>query len=370
MTMLDVDIGFHYRNGPGIECRWRDPIDEPRVTVFLGPSGSGKSTVLRCLAGLERPHRGHVRFGEHVWFDAARRVHITPDRRDLGVLFQDYALFPHLTVERNVAFGAHGLARPEVARRVAKLTEVFGLQGLEGRLPRQLSGGQQQRVALARAVFRKPRLLLLDEPLSALDRATGDEMREELGTLIRALGIPAYVVSHDRADALALADHTVLLDEGRIIQSGTTQEVFETPVSPAAARLVGVDTILLGRIASVDNGLARVTVGGQEVRVAAPAEVGHEAALCVRAEDVTIALHDAADLSAVNRWRAVVRSETPEGPFVRVALDCGFRLAALVTRDAWQRLALKPGDSAWAIVKATTIRALPRNQNSGLVASS
>ncbi|MDA1185938.1 MAG: ABC transporter ATP-binding protein [Acidobacteria bacterium] len=360
MTLLDVDIGFHYRQGPGIECRWQDPVDTPRVTVFLGASGSGKSTVLRCLAGLERPQRGHVRFGDQIWFDAERSVHVTPDRRNLGVLFQDYALFPHLTVERNVAFGAHGLTRPEVARRVGELIEAFRIQGLEARLPGELSGGQQQRVALARAVFRKPRLLLLDEPLSALDRATGDEMRDELGTLIRTLGMPAYVVSHDRADALALADQTVLLDEGRIIQRGTTQDVFDAPASAAAARLVGVDTILLGRIASVDNGLARVTVGGQEVRVAVPAAVGHEAALCVRAEDVTIALHDASDVSAVNRWHAVVRSEAPDGPFVRVSLDCGFRLAAVVTRDAWQRLQLKPGDAAWAIVKATSIRALPR----------
>ena len=361
MTLLDVDVAFRYPNGPGIECRWQDPIEEPRVTVFLGPSGSGKTTVLRCLAGLERPERGHVRFGDRVWFDAARGVDLAPDHRDIGVLFQDYALFPHLTVERNVAFGARGLARRTASQRVAELTDIFGLRGLEGRLPRQLSGGQQQRVALARAVFRRPRLLLLDEPLSALDRPTGDELREELRTLIRALGIPAYVVSHDRADALALADQTVLLDEGRIIQSGTTQEVFDAPKTPSAARLVGVDTILLGRIASVDNGLARVTVGKQEVRAAAPADAGHEAALCIRAEDVTIALHDAADLSAINRWRAVVRFETPEGPFVRVGLDCGFRLAALVTRDAWQRLGLKPGDEAWAIVKATTIRALPRN---------
>ena len=253
------------------------------------------------------------------------------------------------------------MLRRTASQRVAELTDIFGLRGLEGRLPRQLSGGQQQRVALARAVFRRPRLLLLDEPLSALDRPTGDELREELRTLIRALGIPAYVVSHDRADALALADQTVLLDEGRIIQSGTTQEVFDAPKTPSAARLVGVDTILLGRIASVDNGLACVTVGEQEVRAAAPAAAGHEAALCIRAEDVTIALHDAADLSAINRWRAVVRFETPEGPFVRVGLDCGFRLAALVTRDAWQRLGLKAGDEAWAIVKATTIRALPRN---------
>jgi len=361
MTLLDVDIAFRYPSGPGIECRWQDPVDEARVTVLLGSSGSGKTTVLRCLAGLERPQGGHVRFGDRVWVDAARGVHLAPDRRDVGVLFQEYALFPHLTVEQNVAFGARGLARGAASQRIAELLDVFRLRGLEGRRPRQLSGGQQQRVALARAMFRRPRLLLLDEPLAALDRPTGDEVREELRALIRALAIPTYIVSHDRADALALADRTVLLDEGRIIQSGATQAVFDAPGTPAAARLVGVDTILLGRIASVEHGLARVRVGRQEVRAAAPAEAGHEAALCIRAEDVTIALHDAPDLSAINRWRATVRTEAPEGPFVRVGLDCGFRLSALVTRDAWQRLALKAGDEAWAIVKATTIRALPRN---------
>jgi molybdate transport system ATP-binding protein len=359
-TALDVDIAFNYPNGPGIECRWQHQIDESRVTVLLGPSGSGKTTVLRCLAGLERPQRGHIRFGDIVWFDSRSGVNLPPNLRDVGVLFQDYALFPHLTVERNLAFAAHGLPRLVSARRVAELLEVFRLRGLERRLPRELSGGQQQRVALARAVFRRPRLLLLDEPLSALDRATGDEVREELHALIRALRIPAYIVSHDRTDALTLADVTVLLDEGRIIQQGPTLKVFEVPATPAAAKLVGVDTILLGRIASVENGLARVVVGGQEITAGAPAEAGHETALCIRAEDVTIALHDAADVSATNRWPAVVRSANIEGPFVRVGLDCGFRLSALVTRDTWQRLALKPGERAWAMVKATTIRALPR----------
>ena len=361
MTLLDVDIAFRYPSGAGIEVRWQDPIGEPGVTVFLGASGSGKTTVLRCLAGLERPERGHIRFGDHVWFDAARRVSLPPDQRDTGVLFQDYALFPHLTAAQNVAFGARGMPRQAADARVAELIETFRLRGLEARRPRQLSGGQQQRVALARAVFRRPKLLLLDEPLSAMDRPTGDELREELRSLIRALAIPAYIVSHDRTDALTLADRTVLVDAGRIIQSGATQEVFDRPASPEAARLVGVDTILLGRIAASENGLARIIVAGQEIVAQAPADVGHEAALCIRAEDVALARHDVTDSSVMNRWRAIVVSETPEGPFVRVGLDCGFRLSALVTRDAWRRLALSPGEDAWAIVKAATIRALPRN---------
>jgi len=361
MTVLDVDFAFEYASGAGVACRWQDPVGDARVTVLLGASGSGKTTALRCLAGLERPQRGHIRLGGDVWFDAARRVHLGPDRRDVGVLFQEYALFPHLTVARNIAFGARHMSRAAVDARVAELVETFRLPGLEQRRPRQLSGGQQQRVALARAVFRRPRLLLLDEPLSAVDRPTGDELREELRALIRALAIPAYIVSHDRVDALTLADRTVLIDRGRIIQSGTTQEVFDHPASPAAARLVGVDTILLGRIVEVEGGLARILVADREVCAQAPAAAGHEAALLIRAEDVALARHDVGDSSVMNRWRATVVAHATEGPFVRVALDCGFRLSALVTRDAWQRLALGPGDAAWAIVKAASIRALPRN---------
>ena len=371
MTLLDVDIEFSYprsrttagpaHGGAAIACRWLDSIEDPQVTVLLGASGAGKTTLLRCLAGLEQPARGHLRFGDRIWFDADRGIHLPPDRRGVGMLFQEYALFPHLTVEKNVSFGARRMPRDAALRRSAELLDIFRLRGLERRLPGQLSGGQQQRVALARAVFGRPQLLLLDEPLSALDRPTGDEVREELRTLIRTLAIPAYIVSHDRSDALALADRTILLDQGRILQSGTTQEVFDSPATPAAARLVGIDTILLGHIADVDNGLARIVVGGQNIRAEAPAPAGHEAALCIRAEDVVIARHDVVDSSVMNQWRAIVRSEVTEGPFVRVGLDCGFRLFALVTRDAWRRLALKPGDAAWAIVKAATIRALPRS---------
>ncbi len=239
MTFLDVDFTFRYPKGATVECAWQDPVDEPGVTVLLGLSGSGKTTILRCLAGLERPQRGHIQFGDHTWLDTDTGLHLPPDRRDVGVLFQEYALFPHLSVQRNVAFGARGAARHGAAARVAELLDAFQLRGLEHRLPGQLSGGQQQRVALARAVFRRPKLLLLDEPLSAVDRPTGEELREELRTLIRALAIPTYIVSHDRDDALRLADYTMVIADGRIVQRGTTREVFDAPATAAAARLIG-----------------------------------------------------------------------------------------------------------------------------------
>jgi molybdate transport system ATP-binding protein len=358
---LDVDIRFRFPNGPLLECAWTHTFEDAQVTVLLGASGAGKTTLFRCLAGLERPHGGHIRFGEDAWFDHARRIHVPPERRRIGLLFQEYALFPHLDVARNITFGAGRMTRSEIAARLAELSEVFGLRGMERRAPGQLSGGQQQRVALARAVFRRPRLLLLDEPLSALDAVTREHIREELRVLIRALAIPTYIVSHDRVDALALGDRTMLLDAGRVIQAGSTTEVFGHPQTPVAARLVGVDTVLIGRVVATGNGLATVSVDGRELRAEAPVPGTEEVALCIRAEDVVIARTVEPDMSALNRWTGVVRSETPEGPFVRVVLDCGFRLSALVTRDAWVRLRMRPGDEALAIVKAASIRVLPRH---------
>ena len=361
MSRLDVDFRFAFRGGAAVECRWTHEFDEAQVIVLLGASGAGKTTLFRCLAGLERPQRGYIRFGDDTWFDHDRRIDVPPERRHVGLLFQDYALFPHLSVARNITFGAADMSRADTARRLSELLDAFGLRGTEDRPPHQLSGGQQQRVALARAVFRLPRLLLLDEPLSALDAVTREHIREELRVLIRALGIPTYIVTHDRVDALALGDRTMLLDHGRVIQDGSTPDVFSRPLTPAAARLVGIETVLIGRVTGVGDGLATVAVEGREVRAEAPPPGAGEVALCIRAEDVVIARTADADMSAMNRWVGVVRSETPEGPFVRVSLDCGFRLSALVTRDAWRRLSLGPGDRALAIVKAASIRVLPRH---------
>src|SRR5258705_2396736 len=190
------------------------------ITAVFGPSGAGKTTLLRCLAGLEHPDSGSIQFGNETWLDHNQSVCLAPQQRNIGFLSQDYALFPHLTVEQNVAYGLRRSAPSERNSRVAELLGLLALSGFEHRYPRELSGGEQQRVALARSVAPRPRLLLLDEPLSALDAPTRTRLRGELRRLLLQLGIPALVVTHERLEALAIADHLVVLDAGTVLQNG------------------------------------------------------------------------------------------------------------------------------------------------------
>ena len=237
---LTFDIVRRFPGGPTVAARAAWPLDGAPVTVLFGPSGSGKTTVLRALAGLDRPEAGSIDFGGERWFDAGARIDVPPQRRGVGLLFQEYALFPHLSVAANLAFGLHRLPRAEREGRVAGLAERFGLAGLLGGRPGQLSGGQKQRVALARALAPQPRLLLLDEPLSALDAPTREELRGELRHLLEQAGVPAIVVTHDRVEAHALGDRLAVLIDGVIRQVGPVEEVFSTPVDDEVARVVGL----------------------------------------------------------------------------------------------------------------------------------
>ncbi len=208
-----------FPGGPVIWAQLRQPMDGFSVTVLLRPSGSGKTTVMRCLAGLERPEAGTIHCGEATWFDAARGIFLPPQRRGIGYLFQKYALFPHLTVARNVAYGLTSLSRAERRRRVTDILDLVQLAGLEARYPKHLSGGQPQRVALARALAPRPRMLHLDKPLSALDATIRDRLRQDLRRLLRALDMSAVLVTHDRVEALALGDDIAIGWPGRFAAS-------------------------------------------------------------------------------------------------------------------------------------------------------
>jgi molybdate transport system ATP-binding protein len=218
------------------------------VAVLFGPSGAGKTLTLQCLAGLIRPDAGRIVVDDRVLFDSAAGVDLPPQHRRVGYVFQGYALFPHLTVGQNVAFGLRDRPRAERQRRAAEVMERLGLGGLEHRRPGELSGGQRQRVALGRALAIDPALLLLDEPLSALDAPLRRSLRDELRTILSGWGTAAVLVTHDFTEAYQLADRIVIYEGGRVIQSAPRAELLWQPASEAVARIMGLRNVLHGTV--------------------------------------------------------------------------------------------------------------------------
>jgi iron(III) transport system ATP-binding protein len=239
-------------------------VESGEVVALLGPSGCGKTTLLRLIAGFESPDRGTVRLGGTP---VAGSSWIPPERRRVGMVFQDYALFPHLTVAENVGFG---LPRSERASRVPLLLTLVDLCGLGERFPHQLSGGQQQRVALARALAPAPEIVLLDEPWSNVDPHMRTELRDEVARILRPLGVTAVLVTHDREEAFSLADRIALVREGTVVQEGTPEELYFAPASRWAAEFVGAGNVLAGR---VEAGLVHTAVGSFPANGASGADV-------------------------------------------------------------------------------------------------
>lgn len=358
---LIADFEKRFSRQTRVAAAFRHPVDRFSVTVLFGPSGCGKTTILRCLAGLERPECGTIRFGEKPWFDHRQRLLLSPQQRRIGYLFQNDALFPHLRVAENIGYGLSRLGTDERRRRVAELLDLLGLQGLEDRFPHQVSGGQQQRIALARVLAVRPRLLLLDEPLSALDTSLRERLRRELRQLLSASETPSIIVTHDRTEAISLADQVLVLDEGTIRQTGPPDEVFSRPADLQVAQIVGVETVVSAEIKSVEQGLARLEINGQELLAVAPEGVATRVFACIRAEDVVLQKGEPGAVSVRNRFTGTIVSLIPEGPLVRVTLDCGFTLMALVTRPACDDLKLKTGEQVRALVKVPAIHLLPRS---------
>jgi len=357
---MTANFEKRYPQVPVIHAVIRRPAEGFSVTALFGPSGCGKTTILRCLAGLERPEQGWIRFGDEVWFDVETRVSLPPQRRGIGFLFQDYALFPHLTVEDNIAYGMTGITRRKRNHQVADMISRFQLDSLSRRYPRQLSGGQQQRVALARVVIRKPRLLLLDEPLSSLDGLTREEVRRELRHILQIIGIPTVLVTHDQLEAITLADHVMVLNEGRVRQSGSVEDVFSRPVDLTVARIVGIETVVHGTITGLENDMTTVTVGKTQIIVLAAGPVGSEVSLCIRGEDVILQEASKRTSGIRNQLPGRIREMLREGPMVRVLVDCGFLLTAVITRRTWEELRLREGGPVTVLVKAAAIHVIPR----------
>lgn len=320
--VLDID----FETGPGI-------------TVLYGHSGSGKSMTLKSIAGLARPDSGRIVFGGQVLFDASAGVDLAPHHRPAGLVTQGNTLLPHLDVQGNVEFGIHDMPRRERAARATELLSMFGLLGFEHRKPRSLSGGQQQRVAIARALARQSRLLLLDEPFSALDDALRNSMRRELLRLRTELGLTILFVTHDLREAHFLADRIAVFDGGRVLQLGTREDVFRRPASRRVAELTGVANIWEGVVTHVAPEAVTITVEGASLRTAPSARAfvpGERVHAVVRAERVNLRR----DMQAASSPRNLIPAEIvaefaygsshvlqlqPEGPGPRIEVEIAAR---------------------------------------------
>ncbi len=313
------------------------------VLVLFGHSGSGKSLTLASIAGLRRPDAGRIAIGEHVLFDSARGIDVPPQHRGVGYVVQHLALFPHLTVAENIAYGLDALPRHERARRVAELVELFGLGGLEGRLPSNTSGGQQQRVALARALARPTSVLLLDEPFSALDEALRRDLRLELTRLRGEYGVPLVFVTHDLREAHLLGDRVAVLDHGRVLQCDARDSVFQRPASKRVAELTGVANIFSGHATG-----ASIEVAGLHLRAGVTPPAG-AVDLAIRAErcnlrrlDPSSALPENCFVATITQDLAFGNTHTlqlqPDGPGPAIEVEVASRpyeVLGVASRRQW-----------------------------------
>jgi molybdate transport system ATP-binding protein len=344
MGTFHIDISLPRR---AFDLRVELHLDQGTFAL-AGPSGAGKTALVRAIAGLESPARGHVGFPDETWFDAERGIDLPPERRHVGLVFQDYALFPHLTVRANVAFGGR--------RDVNELLQRMRLQHVANARPPALSGGERQRVAVARALASRPRVLLLDEPMAALDPSLRGDVIAGLRDVIADLAIPTLLVTHDFEEAAALADRIGVLVDGRLLQVGTPSELVASPKDAFVASFTGAN-VISGRASPTPTGLTEVRLqDGRVVYSTDPAD--GDVVVVVYPWDVAVALHSPDD-STLNHLEAPISSIVTFGNRARVRL--GEIVAELTTASA-DRLELAEGLTAVASFKATATRLIARSR--------
>ena len=296
-------------------------IEEGEFLTILGPSGCGKTTTLRMLAGFEYPDRGRIHL---TGIDITE---VPPYRRPVNMMFQDFALFPHMNVVQNIGYGLKiaGVSEPEVAKRVDDALEMIELPDKARSMPAELSNGQKQRVALARALIRRPKVLLLDEPMSALDAKLRETMQVELRTLHDKLGLTFVLVTHDQTEAMVMSDRIVIMNEGRIVQVGSPTELYDRPATPYVANFLGTSNLVVVRVKEAGPDRIVTEYGQNIIHVAAnatPPTVGSEVMLCIRPEKIRVGFEKAASEGS-NVLEGVVHSRFFHGDSVRISVDVG-----------------------------------------------
>jgi iron(III) transport system ATP-binding protein len=307
--------------------------------TLLGPSGCGKTTTLRCIAGLERPDDGNIRLAERTVFDAKNRVNVPMNERGIGMVFQSYAIWPHMNVFENVAFplrARRGAGREEIRRRVEDALARVNLAGYGERASTTLSGGEQQRVALARAIVAEPKLLLLDEPLSNLDAGLREEMRSELSRLQRTIGVTTVYVTHDQTEALTLSDRIAVVNRGRILQLGSPRDIYLRPQTEFVARFVGSTNLLYGRLRPGEGEIWQADVGWDKPLgcvASAALATNRDVALSIRPEAIDLDLADAASAPAdgMNALRGQISGAVFMGVNIRYEVRVADRTLSVIT---------------------------------------
>jgi molybdate transport system ATP-binding protein len=341
----------------------------PGFTILFGPSGAGKTTLLDCVAGLARPDSGRIAIGERVLFDqetheANSRIDIPVSKRGIGYVLQELALFPHLTVQQNTEYGLTHLPRPARQRRVEVMLSEFRIDHLRRQRPMQISGGERQRVALARALVMDPCVLLLDEPLAALDAPTKSKILADLRAWNRQHRIPILYVTHSREEVIALGERVLVMEQGRIIAQGTTHEVMSAPRQESVAQLLGFENIFDATVESIheDRGtmlcriLPRSFVGdrGETVLLETPlirAEVGAKLCVGIRAGDILLATTKPEGLSARNIMPGRIVSLERRDTVIAARVDCGVEMEVYLTLAAREALQLAAGREVWLVIK-------------------
>jgi molybdate transport system ATP-binding protein len=331
----------------------------PGFNILFGPSGGGKTTLLDCVAGLVMPEAGSIAAGERVLFDAVERVNLPPAKRRVGYVFQDLALFPHYTVEQNVQYGISHLGRGERKERAAAILSAFRIDLMAKRRPKEVSGGERQRVALARTLVTDPEVLLLDEPLSALDALTKIRIVDDLRAWNEAHNIPILYVTHSRDEVFALGERVLVLDGGRFLAQGTPHEVLAAPRQETVAQLAGFENILDAIVDSLhaDRGTMTCVVAGKTgnaVQLETPlvrAEVGAQLRVGIRAGDILLAIVAPVGLSARNIIQGRIVALERRDVIISARVDCGVELEVHLTLASRDSLQLVPGREVWLVIK-------------------
>ncbi|HET9410005.1 MAG TPA: molybdenum ABC transporter ATP-binding protein [Candidatus Sulfotelmatobacter sp.] len=328
----------------------------PGFTIVFGASGAGKTTLLDCVAGLSTPDQGRIAIGERILLDTCTSTDVSVSRRKVGYVLQDLALFPHLTIRQNVEYGLAHMARGKRRERAGKILAEFHIEDLAERKPKDVSGGERQRAALARTLVTDPEVLLLDEPLAALDAPTKAKILDDLRAWNRVHQIPILYVTHSREEVFALGEHAIVLDRGRLIAEGTPHEVLEAPRQETVAQLAGFENIFDAVVDSlhVERGTMTCRIGSHAVVLETPlvrAEVGSRLRVGIRAGDILLAVSAPVRLSARNIIPGRVVSLEQRDVIVAARVDCGVEMEVHLTLAARDDLMVDAGRQVWLVIK-------------------